>query len=70
MELNLTYHVLHCGIYYYNCDQLFNWVGIYLYLLNTNKILTNLLKAMIDLNHFSLVRLILLFPHLLSDECM
>jgi hypothetical protein len=24
-----------------NCDQLFNWDGIYLYLVNANKTLTN-----------------------------
>jgi hypothetical protein len=24
-----------------NCDLLFNWVGIYLYLVTANKILTN-----------------------------
>jgi hypothetical protein len=26
-------------------DQLFNWVGIYLYLVIANKILTNLIKS-------------------------
>jgi hypothetical protein len=30
MELNLTVHALHCGIFIY--DLLFNWVNIYLYL--------------------------------------
>jgi hypothetical protein len=38
-----------------NCDQLFNWVGIQLYLVIANKILTNLLKAMLSLNHFLLI---------------
>jgi hypothetical protein len=41
MELNLICH-LHCivgSIQYY--DQLFNWDGIYLYLVIANKILTN-----------------------------
>jgi hypothetical protein len=35
-----------------NCDQLFNWVGMYLYLVIANKILTSYLKAMLNLNHF------------------
>jgi hypothetical protein len=34
-----------------NCDILFNWDGIYLYLVTANKILTNLLKATLNLNH-------------------
>jgi hypothetical protein len=47
-----------------NCDQLFNWVGIQLYLVIANKILTNLLKAMLSLNHFLLISLTLdMSPH-------
>jgi hypothetical protein len=34
-----------------NCDLLFNWDGIYLYLVTANKILTNMLKATLNLNH-------------------
>jgi hypothetical protein len=50
-NLNLICH-LHCivGIII-NCDQLSNWVGIYLYLVTANKNFTNLLKAMLSLNH-------------------
>jgi hypothetical protein len=45
MELNLTCH-LHCIVeFIINCDQLFNWVGIYLYLEIANKILTNIFKS-------------------------
>jgi hypothetical protein len=41
MELNLICH-LHCIVgVIINCDLLFIWVGIYLYLVNANKILTN-----------------------------
>jgi hypothetical protein len=36
---------MHCIVGIFNCDLLFNWVGIYLYLLNANKILTNLFKS-------------------------
>jgi hypothetical protein len=36
----------------HHCDQLFNFVGIHLYLVIANRILTNLLKAMLSLNHF------------------
>jgi hypothetical protein len=41
MELNLMCH-MHCiaGVII-NCDLLLNWVGIYLYLVIANKILTN-----------------------------
>jgi hypothetical protein len=52
MELNLFYHLLHCIVGIINCDLLFNWDGIYLNLVIGNKILTNLLKAMLSLNHF------------------
>jgi hypothetical protein len=34
-----------------NCDLLFNWDRIHLYLVTANKILNNLLKAMLSLNH-------------------
>jgi hypothetical protein len=52
MELNLTYH-LDCIVgFIINCDKFFNWVGIHLYLVIANKILTNLLKAMLSLNDF------------------
>jgi hypothetical protein len=34
-----------------NCDLLFIWDGIYLYLVTANKILSNLLKATLSLNH-------------------
>jgi hypothetical protein len=34
-----------------NCDLLFYWDGIYLYLVNADNILTNLLKAMLIINH-------------------
>jgi hypothetical protein len=51
MELNLICH-LHCIVgFIIICDLLFNWVGIHLYLVTANKILTNLLKAMLSLNH-------------------
>ena len=33
-----------------NYDLLFNWVGIYLYLVTANKFLTNLLKVMLSFN--------------------
>jgi hypothetical protein len=40
MELNLICH-MHCIVgVIINCDLLFNWVGIYLYLVTANKILT------------------------------
>jgi hypothetical protein len=59
MELNLNYH-LHCIVrLIINCDQLFNWVGICLYLVTANKILTNLLKVMLDLNPYLLINLTL-----------
>jgi hypothetical protein len=41
MELNLICD-MHCIVgFITNCDLLFNWVGIYLYLVTTNKTLTN-----------------------------
>jgi hypothetical protein len=51
---------MHCIVgFIINCDLLFNWVGVYLYLVTTNKILTNLLKAMLSLNHYLLISLTL-----------
>jgi hypothetical protein len=42
MELNLIYHSLHCIVgFIIDSDQLYNWVGIHLYLVIANKILTN-----------------------------
>jgi hypothetical protein len=41
MELNLIYHMHRIVSVIINCDLLFNWVGIYLHLVTTNKILTN-----------------------------
>jgi hypothetical protein len=35
-----------------NCDILFNWVGIYLYLVTTTNKLLPTLKAMLGFNHF------------------
>jgi hypothetical protein len=46
MELNSICHLHHIGIYYY-FDLLLLWFGIYLHLVTANKILTNLLKAML-----------------------
>jgi hypothetical protein len=40
MELNLACHAL----WDFNIDQVFNWVGIYLYLVVVNKNLTNIIK--------------------------
>jgi hypothetical protein len=64
MELNLICH-LHCIVgFVIKCDLLFNWVGIYLYLVTANKILTNLLKAMLSLNPYLLISLTLhMSPH-------
>jgi hypothetical protein len=42
-----------------SCDLLFNWIGINLYLVNSNKILTNSLKAMLRFNHYLLINLTL-----------
>jgi hypothetical protein len=51
MELNLICH-LHCIVeFIINCDKLFNLVGIHLYLVTANKILTNLLKAMLNFHY-------------------
>jgi hypothetical protein len=82
MELNLIYH-LHCTVgFIINYDLLFNWDDIYLYLVTVNKFLTNLLKAMLNLNPYLLASLTLhmsptvselmhIIPHnLLSDEHM
>jgi hypothetical protein len=59
MELNLICH-LHCTVgIIINCDLLFNWVDIHLYLVIVNKILTNLLKAMLSLNYHLLINITL-----------
>jgi hypothetical protein len=42
-----------------NCHLLFNWDDIYLYLVTANKILTNLLKAVLNLNPYLLISLTL-----------
>jgi hypothetical protein len=42
-----------------NCDLLLYWDGIQLYLVIANKILTNLLKAMLRLNYCLLISLTL-----------
>jgi hypothetical protein len=83
MKLNLTWHTLLCIVWFIHYfDQLFNWVCIHLYLVIVNKTLTNLLKAMLSLNHFFLLSLTLHMSlqrkwahvhyssHLLSDEHM
>jgi hypothetical protein len=41
MELNLIYRLHYIVSFIINCDQLFNWDDIYLYLITANKILTN-----------------------------
>jgi hypothetical protein len=57
MELNLTYH-LHCIVgFIHHYDQLFNWDSIYLHLVITNKILTNLFKSNAQPEPFFLVSL-------------
>jgi hypothetical protein len=71
MELNLTCHAfaLHCGIFHY--DLLFNWDGIYLYLVTANKFFTNKIKSNAQSQPHSLVRLTQhFFPHMLSDDRM
>jgi hypothetical protein len=72
---------LHCGNYYQLWSFIY-WDGIYLYLATGNKILTNLLKAMHNFNHYLLISLTLHMsphrkwahahysPHLLSNEHM
>jgi hypothetical protein len=49
---------MHCEIYY-NCYLLFYWDGIYLYLVPANEILTNILKVMLNFNHYLLISLTL-----------
>jgi hypothetical protein len=44
MELNLICDALHCEIYSLLLS-IINWVGVYLYLLIANKILTNKVKS-------------------------
>jgi hypothetical protein len=81
MELNLISH-LHCIVcVIINCDILFIWVGIYLYLVTANKSLTNF-KSNAQLQPSSLVCLTLhmsptvselmhiISHNLLSDERM
>jgi hypothetical protein len=51
MESNLIYHLHYIVGFIINCDQLFNWVGIYLYLVTAITILTNLLKATLNRAH-------------------
>jgi hypothetical protein len=64
MELNLIYHLHFTVGFIINCNPLFNWVDINLYLVTANKILTNLLKAMLSLNHYLLISLTLhMSPH-------
>jgi hypothetical protein len=42
---------MHCIVgFIINCDLLFIWISIYLYLVIANKILTNF-KAMLSFNH-------------------
>jgi hypothetical protein len=44
---------MHCIVgFIIHYDQLYNWDDIYLYLVIANKILTNLLNAMLSLNCF------------------
>jgi hypothetical protein len=51
MELNLICHK-HCNVgVIINCDLLFNWVSVYLYLVTANKILTNFKKKWSAFNH-------------------
>jgi putative methionine-R-sulfoxide reductase with GAF domain len=50
MELNLIYHMHYIAGVINNFDLLFNWVGIYLYLVTANKILTNF-KSNLSFNH-------------------
>jgi hypothetical protein len=57
MELNLTYHLQCIVEFIINCGQFLNWVGIYLHLVIANKILTNLLKVMLNFNHYLLISL-------------
>jgi hypothetical protein len=54
MELNTICHMHRIGIIYYYFVLLFNWVGIYLYLIIVNKILTNF-KSNAQLQPYSLV---------------
>jgi hypothetical protein len=50
-----------------NYDLLFYWDGIYLYLVIANKILTNLLKAMLNFNHYLLISLTLYMSSTVSE---
>jgi hypothetical protein len=44
MKLNLICYFHWIVGFIIDCDQLFNWVGIHLYLVIANKILTNIFK--------------------------
>jgi hypothetical protein len=66
MELNLICH-LHCIVgVIINCDLLFIWVGIYLYLVTANKTLTNF-KSKAQISPASLVSLTLHMRPTLSE---
>jgi hypothetical protein len=76
MELNLICHLHFTVGFIINCNPLFSWVDINLYLVTANKILTNLLKAMLSLNHYLLISLTLhMSPtvseliHIISHTC-
>jgi hypothetical protein len=45
MELNLTNHLHYIVGFIINCGQLFKWVGIQLYLVIANKILTDIFES-------------------------
>jgi hypothetical protein len=66
MELNLICH-MHCIVgVVINFDLLLNWVGIYLYLVTTNKILTHFKSNAHTFGEFMHI-----IPHnLLSNERM
>jgi hypothetical protein len=74
IELNLS-SALHYGNYYL-LWSLFNWVGIYFYLVIANNFFTNLLKVMLNLNHYLLTSLTLHmsptvseFMHIILHTC-
>jgi hypothetical protein len=59
---------VHCIVgFIINCDLLFYWDGIYLYLVIAKKILTNLLKALLSLNHYLLISLTLYMTPTVSE---
>ena len=71
LKFNLSF-ALHLGLFYYYFYLFLLWFGIYLHLVTANKILTNLLKAMLSFNHYywsafgEFMHIIL--HNLLSDE--